>query len=119
MEIAFRLWLGEEGEKILGNGPVMLLKGIEATGSLSASSRQMGMSYSKAWHVIQRLERHLNLTLVIKRVGGSRGGGATLTPEAQELIRRYEALCAEVEQYAGQAYERHLGQWLGSQSGQA
>ncbi|SCZ78899.1 winged helix-turn-helix domain-containing protein [Acidaminobacter hydrogenoformans] len=112
MEAQFKIWLGDEGEKILGNGPVALLKGIEATGSLSASSRQMGMSYSKAWHVVRRLERHLGLSLVVKRVGGSKGGGATLTPEAHELIRRYEAMCAEVEKFAAQAYDRHLGQWL-------
>lgn len=112
MKIEYRLWLGEEGEKFLGNGPVTLLKGIETTGSLSASCRRMGMSYSKAWHLIRRLEDHLGLTLVVRRVGGARGGGATLTPEALELIRRYEAFCREVAQHIEIAYEDHLGRWL-------
>ena len=79
MKVSYRLWMGEEGEKVLGSGPVALLKGIASTGSLSASCRQMGMSYSKAWHVIHRLERHLGLSLVVRRVGGAKGGG---TPPA-------------------------------------
>lgn len=115
MKIQYRLWLGDEGEKVLGSGPVALLKGIASTGSLSASSRQMGMSYSKAWHVIHRLEQHLGLELVVRRVGGSRGGGATLTAEAIELIERYEAFCEEVAQFIGSAYNEHLGSWLEDQ----
>lgn len=115
MKIQYRLWLGDEGEKVLGSGPVALLKGIASTGSLSASSRQMGMSYSKAWHVIHRLEQHLGLELVVRRVGGSRGGGATLTAEAIELIERYELFCEEVAQFIGRSYSEHLGNWLEGQ----
>jgi molybdate transport system regulatory protein len=118
LEIKYRLWLDAEGEKIFGAGPIELLKGIKASGSLSAASKQMGMSYSKAWNLIKRLETHLGLSLVEKRVGGVHGGGAILTPEAVMLIERFETLSTEVEAYVASAYEKHLGEWLRSKKPQ-
>lgn len=112
MKVRYHVWLGEEDEKVLGNGPVALLKGIASSGSLSEASRQMGMSYSKAWHLVHRLEAHLGLTLVEKRVGGSKGGGASLTMDAFELIKRYETFNEEVGALIETTYDVCLGDWL-------
>lgn len=112
VEVKCRFWLEAEGEKIFGSGPIELLKGIETLGSLSAASKQMGMSYSKAWNLIKRLETHLGLVLVDKRVGGVHGGGAVLTEDAYFLIQRYEKFNSEAEHQIEATYEKNLGLWL-------
>ena len=83
--------LSEDGEKIFGEGPYRLLRGVERLGSLRAAAMEQGMAYSKASRIIGRAEELLGAPLTEKRIGGSDGGGSALTPVARELMARYEA----------------------------
>lgn len=96
------------GERI-GPGKVRLLELIEETGSISAAGRAMGMSYRRAWLLVDSLNRALGAPLVTTQQGGASGGGARLTRLAHQVIARYRAIEAEAEA----ASRRHLGELIG------
>ena len=88
--LVFRLILGDD--IALGPGKVQLLEAIHATGSIAAAGRSMRMSYKRAWHLVDTLNRCFKTPLVEASKGGAHGGGATLTPRAFEVIAHYRAL---------------------------
>ena len=96
-------------DKSFGPGPMQLLEGTARTGSLHRAAGEMGMSYSKAWTLIGRLEESWGFPLLERRSGGAKGGRSRLTPEGAELLRRYRAMLAEVEGAAEAAFRRHFG----------
>ena len=81
----------DAGERFFGEGPCRLLHLIEETGSLRCAAGVMGMSYSKALHIVKRAEGELGFPLTCKTIGGRGGGGSVLTPEARQFLERYEA----------------------------
>lgn len=81
----------DSGERFFGEGPYRLLLTVEEKGSLRAAAIQLGMAYTKALKIITRAEKALGFRLTERIAGGKGGGGSRLTPEAKELIQRYEA----------------------------
>lgn len=75
-----------------GPGKASLLDAIAATGSISAAARAMGMSYRRAWMLVEQMNRCFNVPLVVTATGGARGGGAQVTPLALEVVTRYRAM---------------------------
>lgn len=88
--LTFRLILGDD--IALGPGKVQLLEAIQATGSIAAAGRAMGMSYKRAWHLVDTMNRCFSGPLVEASKGGAHGGGAQLTPRALEVIALYRRL---------------------------
>lgn len=76
----------------IGPGKADLLEGIAATGSISAAARRLGMSYRRAWLLVDVMNRCFLTPLVTTAKGGMRGGGATLTPLGAEVLRRYRGM---------------------------
>ena len=74
MKVACKIWLDHNG-KVFGEGPYELLKRVEKTNSLHEAAHQMGMSYSKAWKLIQTMEKRLGFFLLDKKIGGLSGWG--------------------------------------------
>src|SRR5512141_2152971 len=74
------------GERFFGPGRAELLELIDTTGSLSQAAKQMGMSYKKAWEMINTLNSQSIRPLVVLKTGGEKGGGSVITDEARELI---------------------------------
>ena len=97
-----------DGQRI-GPGKIRLLERIEETGSISAAGRSMGMSYKRAWSLIDTLNRMFEEPVVASRHGGAQGGGAGVTPFGSELIQAYLA----VEAQAKSATAARLGPILG------
>jgi molybdate transport system regulatory protein len=89
-----RLWLRVDLAPgvSLGPGKVELLRGIDETGSISAAGRRIGMSYKRAWQLVDALNRHFASPLVAASRGGARGGGASLTPLGHTILATYLAL---------------------------
>jgi molybdate transport system regulatory protein len=85
-KICGALWIECEGEGFLGPGRVELMQGIEATGSINKAAAEMGMSYKKAWEMINALNVQAAKPLVITHAGGEKGGGSVITEEAKMLI---------------------------------
>lgn len=76
----------------LGPGKADLLDAVEKAGSISAAARAMGMSYRRAWVLIEAMNRDFREPLVETAAGGSGGGGAQVTAAGREALRRYRAM---------------------------
>lgn len=90
--VRIRIVFGE-GEMI-GPGKADLLERIDRTGSISAAGREMGMSYKRAWMLVETLNAMFREPLVESTRGGPQGGGAILTDTGRrvlDLYRRFEA----------------------------
>lgn len=77
-------------EPSFGPGIRMLMKGVEETGSLSATCKNIDMAYSKAWRIIKRAEKDLGFRLFTGVAGGKNGGGMSLTKEGEEFLEKYD-----------------------------
>jgi molybdate transport system regulatory protein len=75
-----------------GPGKASLLQSIERTGSISAAAREMGMSYRRAWLLIEDMNRCFRQPLVETATGGARGGGSSLTEAGRDVLHRYLAV---------------------------
>lgn len=85
-------------ENHLGPGKIDLLEAIGRTGSISAAGRDMGMSYRRAWLLVDAVNGLYNTPVVLTAAGGAHGGGARLTDFGRDLVaayRRIEARAAE------------------------
>ena len=79
----------------MGPGKAELLDRIARTGSISAAAREMGMSYRRAWVLVDTMNRAFRSPLVATAAGGRRGGGARVTPLGRDVLRRYRAMEAK------------------------
>jgi molybdate transport system regulatory protein len=52
----------------------------------------MGMSYRRAWLLVEGLNQALREPLVTTETGGRSGGGASLTPAGERIIDIYRAI---------------------------
>jgi molybdate transport system regulatory protein len=86
------LWIEGEGQRFFGPGPVELLELIESSGSISKAAKSMGMSYKKAWELVNRVNGMTAKPFVITSIGGEEGGGSTISAEAKEMIAWYKSL---------------------------
>ncbi|MGH7248187.1 MAG: winged helix-turn-helix domain-containing protein [Pseudomonadota bacterium] len=76
----------------IGPGKIRLLEEIGRGGSISQAGRTLGMSYRRAWLLIDDLNRCFRQAVVRAKSGGSQGGGAVLTKFGAELVRDYRAI---------------------------
>jgi molybdate transport system regulatory protein len=91
-EVSGSLWIECKQERFFGPGRVELLNAIAETGSISKGAKQMGMSYKKAWEMVNSLNAQTARPVVIPKTGGDKGGGSTLTGEALQLINYHRLL---------------------------
>jgi molybdate transport system regulatory protein len=84
-----------------------LLQAIARTGSIRQAAKEMGMSYKRAWSLVQALNALGPEPMVVKEVGGKHGGGARLTPFGEHTLKVY----AQVENHL-KACVTELEQWL-------
>lgn len=100
-----------EGERALGPGKADLLDKIAETGSISAAAKAMDMSYSRAWQLVDVMNRAFKEPLVSAEAGGKRGGGASLTPFGANMLALYRrmesAVAATVKGFDSQI-QKHL-----------
>lgn len=78
--------------KAVGPGKIRLLEAIRDSGSISRAGRTLGMSYRRAWMLIDNLNRTFRRAVVTAQPGGKRGGGARLTPFGRTLVAHYRAI---------------------------
>ena len=79
------------GDRI-GPGKIVLLEAIRDTGSISAGARKVGMSYRRAWLLVEQINAALREPAVTGVTGGRRGGGAVVTPVGERIIKIYRAI---------------------------
>ncbi len=102
--LRLRIVLSEDHR--IGPGKIDLLEAISRTGSIAAAGRELGMSYRRAWLLIDAVNNLFTEPVVTTATGGSNGGGAVLTPFGQGLITAFRNLeartqAAMTEEFAG------------------
>ena len=80
------------GDRMLGPGKIELLGQIDTTGSLAASAKQMGMSYMRAWKLVQDLNSDPARPMVEMSRGGTSGGTAKLTSFGKKVLALYQRM---------------------------
>lgn len=90
VELTLRVMAGKM--RAMGPGKAELVERIAATGSISAAAREMGMSYRRAWQLVEALNACFREPVVVTAIGGARGGGARVTAYGRRLVRAFRAL---------------------------
>ena len=104
--LRFRLVLGRS--IAVGPGKADLLAAIAETGSITAAGQAMGMSYKRAWYLLDTMNRCFKESMVSASKGGKGHGGARLTPMGEQVLALYrsieqratDAAAAELETFA-------------------
>ena len=76
----------------IGPGKVALLEAIAETGSINAAAKHLGMSYRRAWVLVDELNQSLRKPAVGSVTGGQHGGGSELTDVGRRLVETYRRI---------------------------
>ena len=88
----FRIRFMKNADIAIGPGKIKLLESIAETGSISAAARRDGMSYRRAWMLIDTMNKCCAKPVLSTLTGGRAGGGARVTPFGLQLIRHYRRI---------------------------
>lgn len=97
--IKVRVWIDDNEGAFLGHGRIKLLENIKTTGSITNASKQMGMSYRKAWELVKKMNANPEKPLVSKIIGGKNGSGAQLTEEGEKAIELFYTIENDINNY--------------------
>ena len=103
------LRLGVEGEEELFSARAkLLLLLIGKTHSVRTAGEMMALSVSKAWNILNKLEKSLGYALITRRRGGSAGSGSELTPQGEAFLRAFQCYEEEVRAFSGGRFEEMM-----------
>lgn len=89
----------------VGPGKIALLEKMRDRGSLSQAARDLDMSYRRAWQLLNNLNQSFREPLVLTTIGGSGGGGSTLTALGESIVSAYRSF----EREANARADKHFG----------
>jgi len=92
----------------LGPGKIALLEAIGKHGSLSTAAASLGLSYRRAWLLLDSLNKTFNKPVTHSNAGGKHGGGSSITDFGRLLVKQYRCLQNEITHIGG----RHLKEIL-------
>ncbi|MFW2851048.1 winged helix-turn-helix domain-containing protein [Sphingomonas sp. TX0543] len=94
----------------MGPGKADLLEAIIAEGSISGAGRALGMSYRRAWLLVDEMNRCFEPVLVETLKGGGRERGAKVSATGLAVLEAYREMEREAAAIAQRpAYSRLLG----------
>ncbi len=109
MKVKVRISIvNDNGEPYMGIGLVWLLERIKKFKSIRKAAMDMNMSYAKAHRILEELEENLGEKLLIKKVGGIKGGGAALTSFGEKFLNTYKEFQKRVENCAEEEFKSVL-----------
>lgn len=97
-EIKLRCWIDVDGQKFFGPGRAVLLQHIHEQGSISKAAKVMGMSYKKAWAMVDDMNHKGKQPYVVLHKGGTSGGGAELTETGKAVLNAFNELSHKLSQ---------------------
>lgn len=103
-----RVYLAKE-KVFFGPGPHQLLGLLEESASLRTACEQMGISYSKGWKMLEKMEKQLGYSLVQRRRGGQEKGSTEITEKGRLLLRTYSAFVQECGEQTEKLFEKYFG----------
>ncbi|WP_111493318.1 MULTISPECIES: winged helix-turn-helix domain-containing protein [Marinobacter] len=92
----FQLRLVSGKDVVIGPGKADLLEAVGRTGSIASATREMKLSYKKAWQLIHTMNQHFREPVITTATGGSRHGGAELTDLGRQVLAQFRALEARM-----------------------
>lgn len=92
VDIRLRHWVFVDEVKFFGPGRYELLERIAETGSIAQAAKEMGLSYKKAWAMVDALNTLGKGPYVVTQKGGTKGGGTVLTDTARNVMAAYKRL---------------------------
>jgi molybdate transport system regulatory protein len=104
-EIRVRCWVDVDGSKFFGPERLELLQEIQRSGSIASAAKAMGMSYKKAWAMVEEMNARGSHPYVITQKGGSKGGGTQITDAAKRVMKAYAELVGKLETVAAKHQE--------------
>jgi len=108
LSVRSKVWIeDEEGNVVFGLGRVRILDAVDRLGSLHAAAKELKMGYRAIWGRIRATEKRLGEKLLVRTIGGSSGGGSTLTPYARMLLDQFRDLEKGIRQYSDQNFEQN------------
>ncbi|WP_421824819.1 winged helix-turn-helix domain-containing protein [Flagellimonas oceanensis] len=108
-ELKLRCWIDIDGKKFFGTGRAQLLVMIEKNGSLSKAAKEMGMSYRKAWAMVEDMNQRGQQPYVELHKGGTKGGGAELTKTGKIVLSTFQKMNDKINETVQQHTEELLG----------
>lgn len=102
----FRLRIKYGDEIAIGPGKIAILEAIADTGSISAAGRKLGMSYRRAWLLVDQMNQYFKEPVVQAATGGAQGGGTALTETGLEVINLYRGIEQQAQEYSAPLIER-------------
>jgi molybdate transport system regulatory protein len=100
--VRIRLRIDFDAEHYIGHGRIELLELIGRHGSISQAAKAMGMSYKRAWYLIDGFNAMFREPLIERHHGGRGGGSARLTPFGERMVAEYRAMEAKaLDVFAG------------------
>lgn len=93
-------------EKFFGKGIAELLLLVDKFGTIQKACKSMDMSYSKAWKIINRMEKELGFKVLETKAGGKKGGESFLTDDARNLLIKYNKMNKDIEEYTVKEYKK-------------
>ena len=106
--VRFRL---AKNDTFFGPGVAEFLILVDQSNSMQTACKEMEMSYSKGWKIIKKAEQYLGYSLIESKSGGASGGSSHLTPEAKELLTRYQCMEKELKAATAQLFETYFGDY--------
>ena len=105
----FKLWFNTKNtDGVFGDGKWRLLKAIDSTGSLTAASNLLGISYRKAWGDLKKAEKHLGVSLIQKQRGGKAGGKTSLTKEGKKWVTAYTKFRSDIKKTVDKSQKKYF-----------
>jgi molybdate transport system regulatory protein len=101
--IRFRIDFTESSN--LGPGKIALLESIREFGSLSEAARRTGISYRRAWLLLDSLNKSFDAPASVNSTGGRGGRRIEVTPFGVLLIERYREVEQKLNDVAGGCLE--------------
>ncbi|MGB4661278.1 MAG: LysR family transcriptional regulator, partial [Mobilitalea sp.] len=99
-------------EIFFGPGVIQILKLTNQYESLNAASKEMNLSYSKAFKMIKGAEESLGFKLLDRKIGGPNGGGSTLTPECIEFLEKCNAFEVELNKISSDLFKKYFNDYI-------
>lgn len=95
VNLKVKLYLESDKGKFMGIGVLWLLEKVKTCGSLRSAASELGISYSKAFRMVQNLETELGVQVLQRKHGGMQRSGASLTKFGEDFIRLYDTFQRE------------------------
>lgn len=93
--IRWRMRIMRNNVIAIGPGKITLLEAVRDQGSITAAAKSLGMSYRRAWLLLDEINSSLANPATISSHGGARGGTSLLTEVGEQVIALYRRIEAQ------------------------